>query len=558
MTPERTRGLRRSRPCEASRPAGAGRRPLTAFRGCARATVGAVAAVAAPRWPVAGPCADRAARALDVALVAALTAGSVVLRAPGLHHRLWMDEGIAVGIASHPLVRIPEVLRLDGSPPLYYVLLHAWMGVAGRSEVAVHLLSLMLVGLCVPAAWWAARAAVDRRTARLLAALVAASPFLTTYAREARMYTLVVLLGLVCVGCFASAYVRGRRGQRLPFAIALALLLYTHNWALFLGAGLALAFAVVTRAAPARERPVLLRDGLVGFGLAAALYLPWVPSVVAQARHTGAPWATVPGVGAVATVPAALFGGTGAMLLVALAVGIGLARARGQRALAIALAAAALVPPVLGWLLSQVSPAWSERYLAVVVAPALLLAAVGIAHAGRAGVAALAGVVALWATAGTASPMSDAFAIAHEARPMLRAGDLVVSTEPEQVPLLAYYLRRSVRFASAFGPARDTGVADWRDAVRHLERTSVSRQLVPLLDRVPAGRSVMLVVPVGRDRAAWRTPWARRLHARATADEAALDADRRFVPVASLPRGGGTQPLRAVVFRRRRTGAPTR
>ena len=517
-----------------------------------------MAAVAASRWPVAGPRADRAARAVDAALVAALTAGSVAPRAPGLDHRLWMDEGIAVGIASHPLARIPQVLRLDGSPPLYYALLHGWMGVAGRSEVAVHLLSVVLAGLCVPAAWWAGRAAADRRTARVLAALVAASPFVAAYAREARMYTLVVLLGLVCVGCFASAYVRGRRRHRLPFAIALALLLYTHNWALFLGAGLALAFAVAMRAAPPPQRPGLLRDGLAGFGLAAALYLPWVPSLVAQARHTGAPWATVPGVGALTAVPAALFGGTAATLVVALAAGAGLARARGQRALAIALAAAALVPPVLGWLLSQVTPAWTERYLAVVVAPALLLAAVGIARAGRAGVAALASVVALWGTAGAAAPTSDAFAIADEARPMLRAGDLVVSTEPEQVPLLAYYLPRSLRFASAFGPAGDTGVADWRDAVRHLERTSVSGQLVPLLDRVPAGRSVMLVVPVGDDRAAWPTSWARGLHARAAAEEAALDADRRFVPVAGLPRGGGTQPLRALVFRRRRTGAPTR
>ena len=42
-----------------------------------------------------------------------------------IHARFWIDEGLSVGIASHPLVDIPGVLRQDGSPPLYYLLLNA-------------------------------------------------------------------------------------------------------------------------------------------------------------------------------------------------------------------------------------------------------------------------------------------------------------------------------------------------------------------------------------------------------------------------------------------------
>src|SRR3954469_115319 len=80
------------------------------------ATVGGVAAVALPSPPVARARTRRAARAREGALVAALLAGSVALRAHALGHRLWMDEGIAVGIASHPLAQIPGALRPDGSP----------------------------------------------------------------------------------------------------------------------------------------------------------------------------------------------------------------------------------------------------------------------------------------------------------------------------------------------------------------------------------------------------------------------------------------------------------
>ena len=48
------------------------------------------------------------------------------------------------GIASHPLTDIPGVLRADGSPPLYYMLLHVWIGViGGDGEARTHALSLL-------------------------------------------------------------------------------------------------------------------------------------------------------------------------------------------------------------------------------------------------------------------------------------------------------------------------------------------------------------------------------------------------------------------------------
>jgi len=508
-----------------------------------------VAAVALPRPSAARERTGRVVRARDGALVAGLVAGSIALHAHHLGHRLWMDEGIAVGIASHPLAEIPAVLRLDGSPPLYYGLLHGWMALFGRSEIAVHALSVVLAALCVPAAWWAGRVAAGRRTGVILAALVACSPFVSTYARDARMYTLVVLLGLVATGAFASAYVRRRRAHRAAFGVALALSLYAHNWALLLAAGLIAGFALVLRAAPARERPALLRDGLTGFGLAGALYLPWLPSLLSQVRHTGAPWATRPGVAELAGAPGVLLGGTVAALVLAAGAGIGLVRRRPPRGLAGPLAVAAATPPALGWLLSQANPAWTVRYLAVVVAPAFLLAATGLARAGRAGLAALAAVVLLWSTTAVATSTSDASAIARGARPLMHPGDLVVSTAPGQVPVLAYYLPRNLRFASAFGAVADTRVADWRDAVAHLRRTSVRRQLLPLLDRVPPGSVVLLVTPAPHTDP---TPWARGVRSRAAAEEAALLADRRFAPVAALPAGvARAEPLQALVFRRR-------
>src|ERR671915_407411 len=83
-----------------------------------------------------------------------LTAVSVGLRTGAMDAGYWIDEAIAVGIASHDLADIPRTLRQDGSPPLYYLLLHGWMRVAGFEEVATRALSL---GSPSPARWRRAR-----------------------------------------------------------------------------------------------------------------------------------------------------------------------------------------------------------------------------------------------------------------------------------------------------------------------------------------------------------------------------------------------------------------
>src|ERR1700744_2449632 len=45
--------------------------------------------------------------------------------------QFWEDEAITTGIASHSLSAIPGIMRHDGSPPLFYMLLHFWVGWGG-------------------------------------------------------------------------------------------------------------------------------------------------------------------------------------------------------------------------------------------------------------------------------------------------------------------------------------------------------------------------------------------------------------------------------------------
>ncbi len=105
-----------------------------------------------------------------VAGLVALLAISLLLRLEGLGVSLWLDEGISIGIASHPLGDIPGLLVQDGSPPLYYLLLHGWMSLFGDGAVAVRSLSLLAALAMVPAAYWAGRSLFGARANTLVTA----------------------------------------------------------------------------------------------------------------------------------------------------------------------------------------------------------------------------------------------------------------------------------------------------------------------------------------------------------------------------------------------------
>jgi mannosyltransferase len=512
-------------------------------------------------------------RALSSARVAvpvglgALVLVSTLVRTRQLDVGFWIDEGLSVGIADRPLADIPATLRLDGSPPLYYMLLHLWVAVAGDSETATHALSLLFSVVTVPVAWWGARLLFGARTGWMAAVLAASNPFLTHYAQETRMYALLVLLGLVAVACWLQAFAmdppvdgRPRTGAALGFAAALAGMLYTHNWAIFFALATAAAWLFVAAQAPPGDRRRLVRTALVAYGGALLVYLPWVPTLLYQVAHTGAPWARAPSLAALVSTPARLVGETAEIALF-LAAGAGIvalvSRRDGRRPSAparavIALAVIGVGSVVLAWLSSQLSPAWAPRYLAVAVPPFLLLAAAGLGHAGRLGIVGLALAVAL-AVFVDAPPRekSNVRDVAEAVAPSLRPGDLVVTTWPEQVPVLSYYLPEGVRFATLTGAVRDVGVTDWRDGAERLERTSPERELGPLLDRLRPGQRMVLVQPIVYDLRPWSAPWTELVRLRSEAWTQYVSNDRRLgvmlqAPVSAFPRR--PTPVQATVY----------
>lgn len=473
-------------------------------------------------------------------MVAAMVGLAVVLRAPNLGRTYWIDEGISLGIASHPLSQLPGLLREDGSPPLFYVLLHFWIRLFGTSQVATHVLPLIISLAAVPVGYWAAKQLFDRRAGLAAAGLMATNPFLNWYSTETRMYTLVVLLALVAITLAWRAVTYRRLADAAGAVACYAALLYTHDWCLYLCAGTAL--VLLYHAWSERDRTLTVAV-LVSGAVTLALWLPWLPSFLYQARNTAAPWAVQPGIGDFFADPASALGGTlGFVVVPLLALGSWRVLHRtpaGRRSLSGRLGAIALATTVLGFVGAEVEPSWTVRYLAVIVAP-YLLAAAGVLSASRRGhriLWATCALLTVWGLVGMLLPnpngryaKDNMAAVASAVANRLEPGDVVVITQTEQTAVAYHYLPPGLTYLDPTGPVVDPGVVDWRNIVARLEAASPCADLGPTLDAMPVGAMVLEINPVRRLGASGTT-WSRTVNGQVLAVDHFIDRDPALKPV---------------------------
>jgi mannosyltransferase len=476
----------------------------------------------------------------------------VYVRSRAFHLAYWIDEGLSIGIAKHSFFDIPGVLRQDGSPPLYYMLLHFWVPLFGTKEVGTHALSLVFSTLTIPVGLWGGWKLFGRWPGIVTGVLCAANPFLTTYAQETRQYSLVALLSLLTTVFFLLVFAERERRYLPFFSVALAALLYTHLWGAFLALGAGLTVIVLMW-----RRRELLRDALYGFGGAFLLFLPWIPTALYQVKHTAAPWANGPTWRAAQQIPQSLAGGRYEWPITAIVAAVGLViawrvRRRGERAaesvagtgflrvgndrtgwVAFGLLAATVG---LAWTISKASGVWVPRYFAVFLGPFLIW--LGWAFA-RAGVVGIAGLLILGVgfqfyphTPERLYLKSNVKLIAANGARHLERGDIVLSTHPEQIPLIYHYMNEDgahrLRYATQLGWFPDPQVMDWRDATERLRRTRAKRNLVPILDHMRVGQQLYLIRPITSRKNEWRAPWTSLVKRRSLQWIHVMTRDKRF------------------------------
>lgn len=190
------------------------------------------------------------------------------------HQSLWYDEGFSVYLARMSLSEITARTASDIHPPLYYYLLHLWLGPFGDSEFVLRFFSVVFGLLTVPLIYALGRRLLSTASGLLAALLLAFSPFYLWYSQEARMYTLVTFL------CLLSSYLllRALGGERKArflwggYIFVNILAVYSHFYAFFVLAFQAfflLVWWVVNR------KGDRLLAGLLSQGSVVVAYLPW-------------------------------------------------------------------------------------------------------------------------------------------------------------------------------------------------------------------------------------------------------------------------------------------
>ena len=458
-------------------------------------------------------------RHFDSSLVVVLMALSLALRWRTLWASYWGDEAIAIGIAVHPISALPHYLVNDGSPPLYYVMLHYWMLAFGRSEPATHALSMIPALGCIPAAWWSGTRLFGRWAGRAAAALVATCAYLDYYGTETRMYSWLVLAAICCLTCFVLAY-RGAGLEYWAAAVALgASVAYLQYYGLYFLAAIVVVGCTV--AGLRRSWPHLRASVLYGLACSAA-FGPWVPQFLYQLDHTGAPWAPHPSAldffgDSFNALASAGWAGVVAAIVIAV-----LATRRqptlpvpgdeaprpvpGDRASS-ALALSAAVPLTtlgIAWVAAQIVNSWNPRYLGIAAVPAMIPLAGGLARVRRGLTGLLVAVAALTATSvpflidrtvTVETSKSDVAYLLAELKPQLRPGALVISAEVTDTPVVALDLGNGYRYATPFGLLRNPLVVNWSNLPTRLQRTNAESNLGRLLAKVPVGGQVLLINP---------------------------------------------------------------
>lgn len=249
---------------------------------------------------------------------------------------IWWDEARNIDVAARPVVQIATAGELDIHPPLYFYVLHGWLGLSGHAAApsgqdagqdagplafAVRFLSLWFGVLFVALMYALGRRAAMHGAAihgggrfwTGLGAAVGAAflPFLLGEAQEARMYT----MALVWLAAAGLALLKaGSRGQGsgawywLAFAFFSALALLTHYAAVFalvvLWGWAGLWALVGGRAGLGRRFQAVLLAG----GATALFCLPWLPVALRQIPSYRNPNLVVPSVGAYLAELARVYG----------------------------------------------------------------------------------------------------------------------------------------------------------------------------------------------------------------------------------------------------------
>src|SRR3984893_621977 len=262
-------------------PSSEGHEPMTTL---AAGDAGGSVSETGPRGSQLPRARFRARAAIATGLTALAVLSALVLRWFHLGQvSLWWDEGFTFWASSLSPSDVVRFARSDNQPPLYYLLQHYWGILFGNSEYALRGLSAFFGTLSLPVFYLLAKKVLKDSMAVVLATwLFAFSMKQVWYSREARTYELASFLALVALYALVLFLERRSAASFATIVLAATASLYSHNMMFFYLLALNVTWLIYPseRSWAERAKELQLADVLAG-----VLYLPWVPSLLAQIAY---------------------------------------------------------------------------------------------------------------------------------------------------------------------------------------------------------------------------------------------------------------------------------
>lgn len=307
----------------------------------------------------------------------------------GLLQSVWFDEAYSIWLAKQPLGELLRLTSLDTHPPLYYMLLKAWAGVWGWSEVALRSFSVLAMGGALTVGVLFVKKTFGVRAALVALVFAALTPFLLRYGFEIRMYALASLIGIAATYALVCAVDEKNSRKQLFLYGIYAILVVLGVYTMYYTALLWITHVVwLLWMAKSRREPMFKQSWRLAYIGSVVLFLPWLPTFVTQLTNGAlAPIAqqmtveNLVGVVSFSFLYQSSWQLQGFSSLVILGVIIAVTYAsitafrvvgKKQRPYLVLLGLYAVVPVLLIALISLVKPLYVERYLSHVLIGAVL------------------------------------------------------------------------------------------------------------------------------------------------------------------------------------------
>lgn len=148
---------------------------------------------------------------------------------------IWNDEVSGIFLSTKDITKIIKYAGpTQSNPPLYFIILHYWIGLFGMSEGATRSLSAIFGIISILLIYQVGVLLFNTRVGLLSSFLSSISIFHIHYSQEARGYSLLLLLSLLSYLFFIKILEEDKKGDYLYYFITNTVLGYTHFYGLII------------------------------------------------------------------------------------------------------------------------------------------------------------------------------------------------------------------------------------------------------------------------------------------------------------------------------------